>query len=312
MKKKTAILGIILLSILGIFIPTRDLSSLSMTPQEFATKYNNEIDKLAGEKGKTLNYLKIFGTEDLDATSGYFKFAHENYHVNWSKESAEAKNINRLEISFHPSPDTNDDTHVFLNAIASTAASEDGDYKKILETLNKGYDVLNAFSENSRIAVAANYKATNGKKTCFIASSSIVKNDEQILAIKEAAAKEETYDRKVAEDQEWREKQSARNQRLMEEANSLENQDSSFFADSSRDLNLTPQEFLEAYNKTIVSQGRYDGKDYSKWKPTAVVNNKDELILNSDSKIVEEVSKYEPGNKLPVMIYKNLRRADNL
>jgi len=261
-------------------------SDLGMTTKNFAEKYNAEIDQIAKEQNKNLEYLKIVRSQSSGETDGYFELADKIYQINWRKSSADAKNINRVDFRYGTSNAAKDRNSVFLKAVANTVAAKE-DAKKVLDLMNRGSDELNIFVEDKGLSVAVTFSPRTGDKTCFIAASDAATKDEQILKIKDTAKKEQEYLAKSADDKKWREERLAEIKRLQEEANSLQLQERGTFdnlvSGSSKDLDMTAQEFLDMYNKIIDSDARLTGRNYTAFKPTAPVNNADKLTFNSGS-----------------------------
>lgn len=290
-------------------------SDLGITTKFFAERYNAEIDKLAKEQGKNLDNLKIVGSKTSSETSGYFEFADSVYKIEWHKESANAKNINR--VVFY----TNIYTQVpfgkdspFLKAVtAAVTAGNKGNAQKISEALNNAFYWQWSYSEAKGIVTAT--ETSEAKNTKFlIVSEDFAKQDQQILAIKVEGVKINERMSKTEENQRtreaWRKEALAERERLRKEANTLQLQERSTFDNliSDKDLGFTPQEFLETFNQTVDDESSLDGKDYSAFKATAPVNNNESLKFNAGNFRINCVKDPDSGKIREVFTVMNVRQ----
>lgn len=290
-------------------------SDLGITTKFFAERYNAEIDKLAKEQGKNLDNLKIVGSKTSSETSGYFEFADSVYKIEWHKESANAKNINR--VVFY----TNIYTQVpfgkdspFLKAVtAAVTAGNKGNAQKISEALNNAFYWQWSYSEAKGIVTAT--ETSEAKNTKFlIVSEDFAKQDQQILAIKVEGVKINERMSKTEENQRtreaWRKEALAERERLRKEANTLQLQERSTFDNliSDKDLGFTPQEFLETFNQTVDDESSLDGKDYSAFKATAPVNNNESLKFNAGIFRINCVKDPDSGKIREVFTVMNVRQ----
>lgn len=290
-------------------------SDLGITTKFFAERYNAEIDKLAKEQGKNLDNLKIVGSKTSSETSGYFEFADSVYKIEWHKESANAKNINR--VVFY----TNIYTQVpfgkdspFLKAVtAAVTAGNKGNAQKISEALNNAFYWQWSYSEAKGIVTATETSEAKNTKF-FIVSEDFAKQDRQILAIKVEGVKINERMSKTEENQRtreaWRKEALAERERLRKEANTLQLQERSAFDNliSDKDLGFTPQEFLETFNQTVDDESNLDGKDYSAFKATAPVNNNESLKFNAGNFRINCVKDPGSGKICEVFTVMNVRQ----
>lgn len=290
-------------------------SDLGITTKFFAERYNAEIDKLAKEQGKNLDNLKIVGSKTSSETSGYFEFVDSVYKIEWHKESANAKNINR--VVFY----TNIYTQVpfgkdspFLKAVtAAVTAGNKGNAQKISEALNNAFYWQWSYSEAKGIVTATETSEAKNTKF-FIVSEDFAKQDRQILAIKVEGVKINERMSKTEENQRtreaWRKEALAERERLRKEANTLQLQERSAFDNliSDKDLGFTPQEFLETFNQTVDDESNLDGKDYSAFKATAPVNNNESLKFNAGNFRINCVKDPGSGKICEVFTVMNVRQ----